>query len=96
MAEHHLADYDGRIRETAALLLVGDGLLGLLNPSAHCRVWRTGHGRWDAAVAWFAERPGLVRACAAAELAAGIWMAERQFANLPVPPGQQPRDDSRA
>ena len=66
------------------MLLIGDGVLGLLRPAAHCAVWRTGSSAWDAVVDWFAARPMLVRACGAMEAAAGLWLAERQFARLPL------------
>jgi hypothetical protein len=69
-----------RFQETTAMLLIGDGVLGLLRPSAHCDVWRIGAQKWDTALEWFAERPRLVRVCAAVEVAAGLWLAQRQFA----------------
>jgi hypothetical protein len=68
-----------QLAETSAMLLIGDGVLGMLRPSAHCAVWRTGHPRWDSAVAWFSRRPALVRACATIELAVGIWLADRHL-----------------
>jgi hypothetical protein len=71
-----------QLQETVAMLLIGDGVLGLLRPAAHCAVWRTGHVGWNSVVDWFAARPLLVRACGAAEAAAGVWLAERQFARL--------------
>lgn len=70
---------EARLTETAAMLMIGDGVLGTLRPSAHCLIWRAGDGRWSAAVDWFAAHPGLVRAMAVTELAAGIWLARRQY-----------------
>jgi len=72
-----------QFEEVGAMLLIGDGVLGVLRPSAHCAVWRTNYSRWNAAVDWFAARPALVRACGALEIAAGVWLAERQFSDLP-------------
>ena len=42
---------DARLTETAAMLMIGDGLLGTMKPSSHCRLWRMGEGRWSAASA---------------------------------------------
>ena len=68
--------------ETAAMLLIGDGVLGVVRPSEHCNVWRTDHdGQWNAILIWFSRRPSLVRAIAAAEIAAGLWLAQRNFAH---------------
>lgn len=71
-----------QIKETAAIALIGDGVLGIVRPSAHCSVWRIGNPGWDAAVGWFARRPLLVRAIAAVEIAAGLLLATRQFAHV--------------
>lgn len=71
-----------QVRETTAMLLIGDGILGLLQPSAHCAVWQVGANSWDTALEWFADRPRLVRACAALEIAAGLWLARRPLDGL--------------
>jgi hypothetical protein len=69
-----------QLQETVAILLIGDGVLGLLRPRGHCAVWRTRHAGWNSVVDWFAARPMLVRACGLAETAAGMWLAERPYA----------------
>jgi hypothetical protein len=69
-----------QINETAAMLLIGDGVLGMLHPTEHCNVWRTSHdGQWNAALTWFATHPSLVRGFALAEIAAGLWLAHTQL-----------------
>jgi hypothetical protein len=73
---------DARLTEAGAMLMIGDGVLGVLQPASHCRVWRGGASRWGAAIDWFAAHPQLVRAIGAAELAAGIWLARRQYRAL--------------
>lgn len=67
-----------RLAETAGMLMIGDGALGLVRPSYHCLLWRGGAAWWSDTVEWFAERPQLTRAFAAAELAAGLWLGLRQ------------------
>jgi hypothetical protein len=61
------------------MLMIGDGVLGMIGPRDHCRLWALGSGRWAAAVDWFAAHPRIVRTVAAAELVAGLWLAERQY-----------------
>ena len=73
-----------QLQEATAMLLIGDGVLGILSPSGHCAVWRTDYNGWNSLVDWFAARPMLVRACGAIEVAAGVWLAQRQFARLPA------------
>jgi len=74
-----------QLKEVTAMLLIGEGVLGVLRPAAHCRIWRTRSRRWNGAIAWFAARPSLVRICGLTELAAGVWLAQQQFAAMPEP-----------
>ena len=68
--------------EAAGMLMIGDGILGLLRPSRHCLIWRGGPRWWTESVNWFARHPDLVRAAAAAEIASGIWLAFRGQSTL--------------
>jgi hypothetical protein len=70
----------------AGMLMIGDGILGLLGPSRHCLIWRGGPRWWTESVDWFARHPDVVRAAAAAEIASGIWLAFRGQATLAAPP----------
>lgn len=67
-----------RVTEIAALLLVGDGVVGMLQPERHVRLWQRGPRTYRAAVEPFVKHPGLTRVLAAAEAAAGLWWASRQ------------------
>jgi hypothetical protein len=67
-----------RVTETAAMMMIGDGALGLIRPSYHCLLWRGGARWWRDTVSWFADRPQTTRVFALAELAAGIWLGLRQ------------------
>lgn len=70
------------IKETIAMMLIGDAVLGLARPRRHVARWQI--GPWAPAMAWSRQRPVLTRALAAVELAAGVWYAGR----LPArPPG---------
>ena len=67
-----------RMTEIAALLLIGDGVVGLLQPERHTRLWRNGPAPYRAAMQPFVRNPGLTRFAAAGELALGLWWASRQ------------------
>jgi hypothetical protein len=67
-----------RIAELAGMMMIGEAVVALCHPDAHCRLWRGSAGRWSQMIEWFVERPRIVRALAAAELIAGCWVAFRQ------------------
>ena len=67
-----------RVAEIAALLMVGDGVVGLVQPGRHTRLWRSGPRPYRAAMEPLVRHPGLTRVIAAAEAAAGLWWASRQ------------------
>jgi hypothetical protein len=67
-----------RLTESAGMLLIGDGVLGLIYPREHCLLWRGRPLWWRTSIAWFSAHPRITRACAAAELAGGLWLARRQ------------------
>lgn len=73
-----MCDSQQRMTEIAALLLVGDAVVGMLQPERHARLWRSGPRAYRAAMEPFVRQPGLTRVLAAAEAAAGLWWASRQ------------------
>ena len=74
-----------RLTESAGMLMIGDGVLGLLSPRQHCLLWRGGPQWWREGIDWFALHPRVTRAVAAAELLAGLWLARVQERPRPVP-----------
>lgn len=66
-----------RLRDLAAILLVGDGVVGAVAPRGHSLLWRGGPPGYRSLVEWFAERPRVTRLLAAVE--AGLWLALRQY-----------------
>ncbi len=69
-----------RAAEMAATFMIGDGLLGLLQPRRHVALWqeRAGGAQW--LVRPFIGRPTLRRAYGVAQIAAGLALAARQRA----------------
>ena len=69
-----------RLSESAGMLMIGDGILGLLYPRQHCLLWRGGPNWWRDTVDWFAAHPVVTQTCAATEVAVGLWLATSQVA----------------
>lgn len=68
-----------RSKELTAIAMVGDGVVGFVAPRRHSLLWKVGPEGYQEVVGWFAERPGLVRVLAAAELELGLLLALRQY-----------------
>lgn len=66
-----------RAAEMAAIFMIGDGLLGLLQPRRHVALWESEVRAVDALVRPFVGRPGRRRAYGALQLAAGLALAAR-------------------
>lgn len=64
-----------RAAEMAAVFMIGDGMLGLLQPTRHVALWRSEVGAVDALVRPFAGRPGRRRAYGLLQLTAGLTLA---------------------
>ena len=64
-----------RSAEMAAVFMIGDGALGLLQASRHVALWRSSMPAVDALVRPFADRPARRRAYGLAQIAAGIALA---------------------
>lgn len=70
--------WPARAAEMAAVFMIGDGLLGLLQPERHVDLWKDKALGAEAVVRPFVGRPGRRRVYGLAQLAAGIWLATRQ------------------
>ena len=67
-----------RILELAGLVLIGDGLMGLLRPRRHSLLWHVGPQLAKAVTEELAEHPQTARAIYAAEFALGVALAACQ------------------
>lgn len=64
-----------RSAEMAAVFMIGDGILGLLQPQRHVALWRSNVVAVDMLVRPFAQRPGRRRTYGALQIVAGIALA---------------------
>lgn len=64
-----------RAAEMAAVFMIGDGALGLLQAARHVELWRSNVAAVDVLVKPFGGRPGRRRAYGALQMAAGIALA---------------------
>ena len=76
-----------RTAEMAAIFMVGDGLLGILQPERHVALWRSRYAPVDALVRRFDGRPARRRWYGVLQVAAGLALASR----LTVPPPDRGR-----
>ena len=66
-----------QLRDLTAVALVGDGIVGMMNPRGHCRHWRVGPAGFRRVIDTFVAHPQLTRMLAALETGFGIWLAAR-------------------
>ena len=71
-----------RLKETFAILTLGDGIIEVIFPTEHSLLWEFGPARVRKAARFFAENPNLMRLLGASQVAFGIWLAKRQYQGL--------------
>ncbi|RZM06164.1 MAG: hypothetical protein EOP68_16630 [Sphingomonas sp.] len=67
-----------RVAEMAAIFMVGDGLVGLVQPRRHVDLWKERALGAEVTVRPFVDRPGRRRLYALVQIAAGLALAARQ------------------
>lgn len=67
-----------RTTEMAAIFMVGDGLIGLLQPERHVALWRSRAPALDWVIRPFAGRPGARRLYGLVQIGCGLALAARQ------------------
>jgi len=60
------------------MLLIGDGILSLLEPKRHCLLWEVGPEPCRELIDQFVQHPAATRLVGAAEAALGLWIASQQ------------------
>ncbi|HEV3149403.1 MAG TPA: hypothetical protein VGY94_00530 [Acidobacteriaceae bacterium] len=66
-----------RLKHITSMVLVGDGLLALINPEREALAWRMGPEPFRSLMGYMAKRPTLTRWVGAAQIGLGIWWALR-------------------
>jgi hypothetical protein len=66
------------LKHITAIVLVGDGLLALINPERDALAWRMGPEPFRSLMSYMARRPALTRWVGATQIAVGIWWALRE------------------
>lgn len=69
-----------RIKEALAVLLIGDGIISVLEPRRHTKLWTGGPRGYRRAMHGIQDRPLIMQAMGLALIGAGLWLASRQKA----------------
>jgi hypothetical protein len=68
-----------RIKETFAIITIGDGAIELVAPREHSLLWEIGPESTRKVARFFADNPGYMRLLGASQIAFGLWLALRQY-----------------
>jgi len=67
------------MKETLAIITIGDGIIELLSPREHSLLWEVGPEGIRKAARFFADNPSYMRLIGAAQISFGLWLAMRQY-----------------
>jgi uncharacterized protein YjeT (DUF2065 family) len=67
------------MKETFAIVTIGDGIIALVSPREHSLLWEVGPEDARRIARFFAENPSYMRLIGAAQIALGLWLALRQY-----------------
>jgi hypothetical protein len=73
------ATWTRRMKETFAIIAIGDGAIELISPREHSLLWETGPEGVRKLARFSAENPKYMRLMGAAQIAFGLWLALRQY-----------------
>ena len=68
-----------RMKETFAIVTIGDGVIELLAPKQHSLLWEAGPEITRKVARFFADNPGYMRLLGVSQIAFGLWLALRQY-----------------
>ena len=71
--------WERRIKETFAIITIGDGAIELVAPREHSLLWEAGSESTRKVARFFADNPGYMRLLGASQIAFGLWLALRQY-----------------
>jgi hypothetical protein len=67
-----------RIKEVMAVLLIGDGVISILEPKRHSKLWAKGPVVYRKAMKPFTRDPVVVQLVGLGLVGVGFWLASRQ------------------
>jgi hypothetical protein len=73
------ATWARRMKETFAIVAIGDGAIELISPTEHSLLWEVGPEGVRKVARFSAENPNYMRFLGAAQIAFGLWLALRQY-----------------
>ena len=73
------ATWARRMKETFAIITIGDGIIELVSPREHSLLWEVGPEGVRKLARFSAENPAYMRLLGAAQIAFGLWLALRQY-----------------
>ena len=73
------ATWGRRMKETFAIVAIGDGAIELLSPREHSLLWEVGPEGTRKIARFLADNPGYMRLLGAGQVAFGLWLALRQY-----------------
>ena len=73
------ATWGRRMKETFAIVAIGEGAIELLSPREHSLLWEVGPEGTRKIARFFADNPGYMRLLGAGQVAFGLWLALRQY-----------------
>jgi hypothetical protein len=73
------ATWGRRIKETFAIVAIGDGAIELLSPREHSLLWEVGPESTRKIARFLADNPVYMRLLGAVQVAFGLWLALRQY-----------------
>ena len=68
-----------RLKETFAIITIGDGVIELIAPREHSLLWEVGPYRARRVARLFADNPNYMRLLGLAQIGFGVWLALRQY-----------------
>lgn len=68
-----------RIKETVAIITIGDGAIELIAPKEHSLLWEAGPEGARKLARFFADNPNYMRILGAVQIVFGVWLALRQY-----------------
>jgi hypothetical protein len=68
-----------RLKETFAIITIGDGVIELVAPKQHSLLWVSGPESVRKVARFLADNPNYMRLLGLAQIGFGVWLALRQY-----------------